>query len=81
GAARVIQEFGVSPQEAGLMERYTQRLRECRDVRDGEMREAKACRGAASASTAGYYEGRNAKLHQGVNGRGDTQTYIGRTVS
>ncbi|EDA0818693.1 DUF2786 domain-containing protein, partial [Salmonella enterica] len=28
GAARVIQAFSVSPQEAGLMERYTQRLRE-----------------------------------------------------
>lgn len=79
GAARVIQAFGVTPQEAGLMERYTQRLRECRGVRDGDMREAKACRGAASASTAGYYEGRNAKLHQGVNGRGDAPLAIGGT--
>ncbi|EJG5660969.1 DUF2786 domain-containing protein, partial [Salmonella enterica] len=53
GAARVIQAFSVSPQEAGLMERYTQRLRERKDVRDGEMREAKNCRGADRAATAG----------------------------
>ncbi|EEC5248818.1 hypothetical protein WO48_24665 [Salmonella enterica subsp. enterica] len=55
----------MTPQEAGLMERYTQRLRECRDVRDGEMREAKACRGAASASTAGYYEGQEREAAPG----------------
>ncbi|EBL7872962.1 DUF2786 domain-containing protein [Salmonella enterica] len=79
GAARVIQAFSVSPQEAGLMERYTQRLRERKDVRDGEMREAKDCRGADRAVTAGYYEGRNAKLHQGVNGRGDAPLSIGRS--
>ncbi|EKC7206328.1 DUF2786 domain-containing protein [Salmonella enterica] len=79
GAARVIQAFSVSPQEAGLMERYTQRLRERKDVRDGEMREAKDCRGADRAATAGYYEGRNAKLHQGVNGRGDAPLSIGRS--
>lgn len=81
GAAQVIKPFDITPQEAGLMELYTRQLRRQQRVRDGEMREAKECRGADSASTAGYYEGTNVTLHQGVNGRGDAPLGIGGTIS
>ncbi|SMG62080.1 DUF2786 domain-containing protein [Cedecea sp. NFIX57] len=79
GAAGVITDFAVTPREKGLMESYGRRLRETRGVIDAASREAKSCRGSDDAELAGYVEGQNARLHQGVNGRHDGPLAIGRS--
>lgn len=68
GASGVITSFGMSPGERGMLERYTKKLHEERNLRDGESRPAKSCRGSDDATGAGYLAGKDARLHHGVGG-------------
>lgn len=78
GAYYAIRAFTVTPQEKGQMELYHQRLRNERSMTDLKTREAAKCRGDHDASWAGYEEGKKAKLHHGVNGKGNQPLGIGR---
>lgn len=77
GAYGVITAFGISPAEKGLLERYTQQLHEKKGLKEGQSRSAKSCRGSDDASDAGYWAGKNARLHHGVGGVGDEPLRIG----
>lgn len=68
GASKVIAVYEVSSEEKSRLELYKDNLHSLKGLRDGEMRTAKTCRGAEFAATAGYIAGKNARLHQGING-------------
>ncbi|WP_163380413.1 DUF2786 domain-containing protein [Enterobacter hormaechei] len=79
GAARVVEPFTLTPDEKGLIERYAVKLRESRGLKDGQVREAKTCRGSDDAAFAGFSEGINARLHHGVGGDSSEPLAIGRS--
>ncbi|WP_232298170.1 DUF2786 domain-containing protein [Erwinia typographi] len=78
GAYYAVHKFEISPQEQSLMERYHLHLRQERGMGDMDTRKAKACRGDNDASWAGYEQGKNARLHHGVNGGTQEPLVIGR---
>ncbi|ELN3017778.1 DUF2786 domain-containing protein, partial [Escherichia coli] len=78
GARKVIAVYDVSPEERNLLELYRKNLHSTKGLRDGDMRTAKACRGAEFAATAGFIAGKNARLHQGVNGQNNRPLALGR---
>ncbi|WP_141109690.1 DUF2786 domain-containing protein [Escherichia albertii] len=78
GAREVIAEYNVSPEEKCLLECYRNSLRATRGLREGDERTAKVCRGAEFAAVVGYRAGKNAKLHQGVNGQSTRPLALGR---
>ncbi|MBA8480834.1 DUF2786 domain-containing protein [Escherichia coli] len=78
GARDVITVYDVSPEEKGRIELYRQSLHSSKGLREGNMRTAKACRGAEFAATAGFIAGKNARLHQGVNGQSNRPLALGR---
>ena len=78
GARDVIAVYDVSPEEKSRLELYRKNLHSTKGLRDGDMRTAKACRGAEFAATAGFIAGKNARLHQGVNGQSNRPLALGR---
>ncbi|EJD0052833.1 DUF2786 domain-containing protein [Escherichia coli] len=78
GARDVIAVYDVSPEEKSRLELYRENLHRTKVRRDGDMRTAKACRGAEFAATAGFIAGKNARLHQGVNGQSNRPLALGR---
>ncbi|EEY1046896.1 DUF2786 domain-containing protein, partial [Escherichia coli] len=77
GARDVIAVYDVSPEEKSRLELYRENLHRTKVRRDGDMRTAKACRGAEFAATAGFIAGKNARLHQGVNGQSNRPLALG----
>ena len=79
GASGIITSFGISPEEKGMLERYTKKLHAEKGLCEGEARSAKSCRGSDDAVGAGYLAGKSARLHHGVGGHADLQPLaIGR---
>jgi hypothetical protein len=76
GAAGVIKAFTLTPDEKGLMERYDEEITRKLNLQTTPTRQAKACHGSDNAVNAGYIEGKNARLHHGVDG--NQQLAIGR---
>ncbi|MEB0964991.1 DUF2786 domain-containing protein [Citrobacter braakii] len=78
GARDVIAVYGISPEEKSRLELYRNSLRSTKGLRKGDERTAKACRGAEFAAAVGYRAGKNARLHQGVNGQNNGPLALGR---
>ncbi|EKS2200177.1 DUF2786 domain-containing protein [Salmonella enterica] len=78
GARKAITVYEVTQEEKNRLALYADILRSSKGLYDGNMRSAKACRGAEFASTAGYIAGKNAKLHQGINGQNSRPLALGR---
>ncbi|WP_240630051.1 DUF7168 domain-containing protein [Brenneria alni] len=66
GAWNAISRFAVEPEEQQLMLLYYKQISE--EFSKLESREAKSCRGDDDAYHAGYHSGKDARLHQAVNG-------------
>ncbi|AIA69885.1 conserved hypothetical protein [Pectobacterium atrosepticum SCRI1043] len=66
GAWNTISRFAVEPEERQLMSLYYKQISE--GFGKLENREAKSCRGDDDAYHAGYHSGKDARLHQAVNG-------------
>ncbi|MCV9879226.1 DUF2786 domain-containing protein [Brenneria izbisi] len=71
GARNAISRFAVEPEEQQLMLLYYKQISE--EFSKLESREAKSCRGDEDAYSAGYYSGKEARLHQAVNGVSQVQ--------
>lgn len=66
GVREVISATDISSEEQQVMSHWL----ESRSMKTVTTRELKACRGADTARYQGYEAGQNARLHQGVSGRG-----------
>ncbi|WP_405077849.1 DUF2786 domain-containing protein [Pectobacterium versatile] len=66
GARNAISRFSVEAEEQRLMLLYYKQISE--GFGKLESREAKSCRGDEEAYLAGYHSGKDARLHQAVNG-------------
>ncbi|MBA0170424.1 DUF2786 domain-containing protein [Pectobacterium versatile] len=66
GAWNAINRFSVEPGEQQLMLLYYKQISE--GFGKLESREAKSCRGDEDAYSAGYHSGKDARVHQAVNG-------------
>lgn len=66
GVREVISAADLSREELQVMSHWL----ESRSMKTVTTRELKACRGADTARYQGYEAGQNARLHQGVSGRG-----------
>lgn len=66
GVREVISATDISSEEQPVMSHWL----ESRSMKTVTTRELKACRGADTARYQGYEAGQNARLHQGVSGRG-----------
>lgn len=68
GAYRLIIDFAVTEAEDMLITAYYSKLQRETGLKSGELREAKSCRGADDAASAGYQAGKAAQLNHAVNG-------------
>lgn len=67
GAYCLINDIAVSEAEETLIAAYHNKLQQEMGLQSGELREAKSCRGADDAASAGYHAGKAAQLNHGVN--------------
>lgn len=62
---RIVTFYG--PSERPQVAAYHNKLQQEMGLQSGELREAKSCRGADDAASAGYHAGKAAQLNHGVN--------------
>ena len=77
GAYAVVDFYKVAASEKTLMAAYYSRLKDEMEFKEPTLRAAKQCRGGDDAADAGYRAGKQAQLHQALQGQGGSLIGIG----